>query len=485
MYEQPLEELDTLTKRSEEFNNLKESLNHAEEADQATEIPVEGGKDESEGVFLEKPVDLLNTEHSLNKIDRLIQNVNKVKVRNERANMRMKMLTALEAKKNAAKKAKIQPKKAVTIVRKKKLLPRFPKVVELENPKIPKELENMINYSKCEEKSGYLKIVRNPKALPNELQLYKIYVEMDLQNLHLFLDASGSRTLFNSIHLSEIKQLSQQKLLAPFNCFDFQLHNVDHKADTLLNGPVTLCAKDEDDMQQWIDSIQEFMQCRVDPNNPKHKQVIANYVKVNQLLKDRSGREGSGDGYSSLFYDNTNTITRNPKGLQQEKVVSKAFRKIFDTIQQGSIRRRQLQRKMSSRLQEARSVADDMAQRQEIVQQILQKRMQKEREKENNLLKAEEKKKQVQLLKAVQKKISSMEKNEITNFDKDFKKQIGDQQKKANDEAAKMMRSISAQNKFSNFNACTDTRILYFDDKEYVDALCKRYYGEHVIYLRF
>jgi hypothetical protein len=171
--------------------------------------------------------------------------------------------------------------------------------------------------------------------------------------------------------------------------------------------------------------------------------------------------------------------------MQQEKVVSKAFRKIFDTIQQGSIRRRQLQRKMSSRLQEAKSVADDMAQRQEIVQQILQKRMQKEREKENNLLKAEEKKKQLQLLKAVQKKISSMEKNEITNFDKDFKKQIGDQQKKANDEAAKMMRSISAQNKFSNFNACTDTRLLYFDDKDYVHALCKRYYGEHVIYLRF
>lgn len=488
MYEEPLPELDSLYEKSNEFKEIKSTLddnvenvdninNQQQNAEEDIINANENEKEnESDEVFLEKPTNIkvgnnkmLNTQNSLSKIDKLLKSVNLVKVRNQRANMRMKILAAMENKKaNMKKQMKI-----------KKRLPKFPKVVELPNPKIPKEDPNMIFYGKCEEKSGYLKIVRNPKVLPNELQLYKIYVEMDLQNLNMYLDHTGARTLFNSVHLTNIMKLSQQKLLAPFNCFDFQLHDVDHSASTLLNGPVTLCAKDEDDMQSWIDAIQEFMQCRVDPSNPKDKQVIANYVKVNQLLKDKFGN-GSGSEKDSLYYDNTNTINRHPKAIEQDHVVSKAFGKIFDTIQEGNIRRRQLQRKMNSKLQEAKSMADDMAQRQEIMQQILQRRLQKEKEKENNLLKGEEKKKQMRLLKAVQKKIFNMEKDQINNFGKELKKQIGDQQKKSNDQAAKMMKSIADQNKLRKYEDCMTTRLLYFDDTPYVEALCKRYYGEHV-----
>lgn len=427
----------------------------------------ENGNERDE-VFLEKPtnrkvgnIKKSNTQNRFSKI------VNLFKTKNQRANMKMKILAAMENKKANLKK-KI-----------KKRLPKFPKVVELPNLKIPKEDPNMIYYEKCEEKAGYLKIVRNRQVLPNELQLYKIYVELNLHSLNMYLDHTGSRTLFDSVPLTEIMKLSQQKLLEPFNCFDFQLTQVDRSVATLLKGPETLCAKDEDDMKSWIDAIQEFEQCRVDPNNPKNKQVIANYGKVNQLLKDKFGH-GKGSDYDSLYYDNSNTLTKTPKSDQRNKVVSKAFQKIFETIEEGTIRRRKLQRRMNNKLREAKKTAEGMAQQQEIMLQILERRVQKEKEKESNLLKGEEKKKQMSLLKAVQKKISNMENEQIINFGKELKKQIGEQHKKSNDQAVKMMKSIADQSKLKKYEDCMTTRLLYFDDTPYVESLCKRYYGEHV-----
>ena len=132
----------------------------------------ENGNERDE-VFLEKPTNskVGNIKKS-NTQNRFSKFVNLFKTKNQRANMKMKILAAMENKKANLKK-KI-----------KKRLPKFPKVVELPNPKIPKEDPNMIYYEKCEAKAGYLKIVRNPKVLPNELQIYKIYLDLDLHSLN-------------------------------------------------------------------------------------------------------------------------------------------------------------------------------------------------------------------------------------------------------------------------------------------------------------
>ena len=121
IYEEPLPELDSLYERSKEFKEIKSTLDDTvekldtsnDQVQNTDEDTVDENENESDEVFLEKPTNnkrantkMLNTQDSLSKIDRLINNVNKVKVRNQRANMRMKILAAMENEEANEKRSK-------------------------------------------------------------------------------------------------------------------------------------------------------------------------------------------------------------------------------------------------------------------------------------------------------------------------------------------------------------------------------------------
>ncbi len=354
-----------------------------------------------------------------------------------------------------------------------------PRVVELANPKISSEDPQFITHQKCKVKSGFLKIVRNPSVLPLELQLYKIYVSVNLNSVNLYLDSSGARTLFNSIKLNRIIRLAQQKLLTKNNCFDFIVNDVQHKKQSLDKGLVTLCAKDQSEMRSWINAIGEFKECLIDRNNDvKDNKILVDYNKVNELLKLKFSKS---QAETSLYYDNTNkAIRKSPAKVQKEKDVGKAMGTILDTIKRGSMRQNQMQRELNNKLAEAKKYTQEMLERQEIIKRILRKRKDQEKDKEKSLLKQEGKNKQMQLLKAVQKKIKSMETDDLGKLKGELDKNIKEQQKKANDVANNMMRTIMAQNRLKPYDQCISPRLINFEDAPYVEKVCKQYYGEHV-----
>ncbi len=354
-----------------------------------------------------------------------------------------------------------------------------PRVVELPNPKIESEDPKYVAHQKCKIKSGYLKIVRNPLVLPQELQLYKIFVSLNLNSINLYLDTSGARTLFNSIKLNRIIRLAQQKSLIKHNCFDFVVHDVLHQKQSLDKGQVTLCARNQIEMRSWVNAIGEFKECLVDKNNDiKDNKILVDYNKVNELLKLKSSRY---EGEKSLYYDNTNkAIRKSPSNIKKDNDIGKAMGNIFDTIKKGSFMRNKLQREMRSKLDEAKRYAKEMSDRQDIIRKILKKRQDQEKAKEKDLLKEEGKNKQMQLLKAVQKKIKNMENDDLNKLKGDMDKDVKDQQKKANDVANDMMRAILAQNRLKPYDVCISPKLLNFEDGPYVEGICRKYYGEHV-----
>jgi|LauGreDrversion4_2_1035121.scaffolds.fasta_scaffold173442_1 hypothetical protein len=355
-----------------------------------------------------------------------------------------------------------------------------PRVVELPNPKIQSEDEKFITHEKCKIKSGYLKIVRNPSVLPQELQLYKIFVSLNLNSVNLYLDTSGARTLFNSIKLNRIIRLAQQKPLIKHNCFDFLVHDVLQHNQSLDKGQITLCARNQFEMRSWVNAIGEFKECLIDKNNDvKDNKILVDYNKVNELLRLKASRYGEGE--KSLYYDNTNkAIRKSPSTIKKENDVGKAMGTILDTIKKGSFMRSKLHREMKGKLDEAKRYAKEMLDRQEIIRKILRKRQDREKEKEKDLLKQEGKSKQMQLLKAVQKKIKNMENDDLNKLKGDMDKDVKDQQKKANDVANDMMRNILAQNRLKPYDVCISPKLLNFEDGPYVEGICRQYYGEHV-----
>ena len=354
-----------------------------------------------------------------------------------------------------------------------------PKLVELSNPKITFEDPNFINHQKCKIKTGYLKIVRNPSLLPEELQLYKIYVSLNLNSINLYLDTSGARTMFNSIKLKRIIRLAQQKSLVKNNCFDFVVQDAQHQKQLLDKGQVTLCARDQNEMRSWVNAIGEFKECLIDKNNDvKDNKVLVDYNQVNEILRLKSKMSG---GEKSLYYDNSNkAIRKSPSNAKKENDMGKAMGDIMDTLKKGSFMRNKVQREMKSKLDEAKRYAKEMEERQDIIRRILRKRLDQEKAKEKDLLKQEGKNKQMRLLKAVQKKIKNMENDELGKLKGNLDRNVKDQQKKANDLAKDMMRAIMAQNKLKPYDTCISPRLLNFEDTPYVNGVCKKYYGEHV-----
>jgi hypothetical protein len=359
---------------------------------------------------------------------------------------------------------------------------------KIPNPKIKTQDARYIKFEKCNKKTGYLNLVKDMSKLPMELGVTPIFASLSLSSFNLFLSAGDDKTLFNTVKLKNILWISQQKMLTGLNCFEVVHGDVLRGAGEFHKQSITLCAKDNFEMQQWIDAVGAFKECQVNVHNIDHNRVvIADFQKVNELLKESQGKGfgiGSGSNganpYSSLYYDNNPTVQKNTQKVQKDTAIKSEISKIVNFIKEGNIQQNKVARKMQNQLKEAKKFSEEVHQKQEIIRKILEKRVEKEKIRKQNMMKMEEKHKELELLKAVENRIMQMKKQEIKRFSNTFESQIEEERRKAENESKEMMRTLIQEEKLTPYNDCTDPRLMFFEDKKYVSQLCFRYYGEHV-----
>ena len=365
---------------------------------------------------------------------------------------------------------------------------RLIQIRKIPNPKIKMEDSRYIKFEKCNKKSGYLNLVKDMSKLPMELGVTPIFASLSLSSFNLFLSAGDDKTLFNTVKLKNILWISQQRMLTGLNCFELVHGDVMRDSAEFQKQSITLCAKDNFEMQQWIDAVGAFKECQVNVHNIDHNRVvIADFQKVNELLKESQGKGfgiGSGNSgpnaYSSLYYDNNPTIQKNTQKVQKDTAIKSEISKIVNFIKEGNIQQNKVARKMQNQLKEAKKFSEEVHQKQEIIRKILEKRVEKEKIRKQNMMKMEEKHKELELLKAVENRIMQMKKQEIKRFSNTYESQIEDERRKAENESKEMMRTLISEEKLTAYNDCTDPRLMFFEDKQYVNQLCFRYYGEHV-----
>jgi hypothetical protein len=358
------------------------------------------------------------------------------------------------------------------------------KVNKLRNPKITQFEPKHIKEEKCSIKTGYLYIKQDSSNIPITLDLMPVYISLSLTSFNLFL-STDAKSLFNSLKLKDILRISQQSILKDQHCFDLIV--VDNTVKQLYKGDVTLCADDDQTMKGFINAIQTFKECQIDVRNVnKNNEILVDFNKVNELLKSKTVTPSLAtktvEAMKPLFYDNTlKTVQKSPTTIKEDVLITKTVKNIVEKIRTGNIQRNQLQRKMKNKLKEAKKFAEEIHHKQELIKQMVEKRMEQEKQKESNLIKIEQKSKELELLKAVQHKIVNMEKKEINQFKKEYKREIVAQKQKANIEAQGMMRIVLDEEKLTPYDQCTDDQLLNFENQEFVRKTCMIYYGENKV----
>jgi hypothetical protein len=359
-----------------------------------------------------------------------------------------------------------------------------PVPIYLKNEKLKEDKKFEIN-EKCKKKSGYIYFIKDKNN--KQVSLSPIYMHLDSNNINLFKTHELS-SLFSSIKLSDIFRISQESNMKSLNCFDVQKNDrmePNNKGD-LSKSIITLCAKDRNSFDSWVDAIGIFKECNLNVQNiDGNKKVLLDFQKINELEKEKPTDEKKLKD-NSLYYGNTPTHIKNPVIQAKETAIHKTLNKIYNDIKKESIRKRQLHRQMIEKLKQAKKTSEDMHQKQELIKKMMQKRQEKEEKKENKIKKIEQQNKEIELLKAVSNKIKKNNIQDIKDFKKEMNTKLKTEKLQTNKEAlsvsnllikSKMMKKDP---KLMDFSMCTDQKLMNFNDLEYVKNSCNRLYGLNV-----
>lgn len=293
--------------------------------------------------------------------------------------------------------------------------------------------KNYESYKKCFKRTGLIYLLRNSEKLPLELDLQPIFGRINLETFNFYLN-DMAKTKFYGIKLIDVLKISQNPKLIVHNCFNIILNQLD--SGKLLKGPLTICFKKKQKMQDWMKTISEFKECQIDSSNKnKANGVLVDFGKVNKLIKDPKKKPEK-----KLYYDNTNKVVRRKTAsAHKEAKVRKLMKKIVSSITTGSLQTNQIKRKMKNELKKTRKSAKQMQKKQRLIKKIVKKRIKMENKKKNKLLNLEAKNKEIRLLKAVKSRIVQLKKKETKKFRKELKRQIKSEKKIANRKTKKMI----------------------------------------------
>jgi len=417
-----------------------------------------------ESVFLEK------AEQSPQKIQKKknSQNNKKSKYKNKQnSDLKLKKQTDL------SKLIKSNSKKAPILARKLE-------VKYIPNNTLNRKMKNIDSYAKCQTKTGVLNLVKSQDQLPYTLNLFPVYVYLGLSTLNIYKNKNSS-SLMTTIKLLDILRVNQRGFLKDKFCFDLILSDaVKMKLD---NGDlISLCSENKEGMEKWIQALLEFKECQVDIKKlSKNDEVVVDYKKVDELLKQKTFVQSPKQKLKSLYYDGSNkAYIKSGQTISKQMRINSIVQNIMNTMKEGNIRTNQVRRQLANKLKKARGFTQDISKKEEIIREMVEKRIEKERQKEVANFSTKQRKKEIELLKAVQQRIIQLKKQEINEYSSHLVKEIKVEKEKASKQAKNMMKMLIDAKKLRPYDDCTDNRLLNFENMVYVKSTCKRHYGEHV-----
>jgi hypothetical protein len=363
---------------------------------------------------------------------------------------------------------------------KKSEIVRFnPNIKNLKNPKLEKEDESHISYEKCKKKKGYLKLNASPQKLPNEMDLLPIRASLSLTNLDLYM-SNESKSLFHTIKLNKILNVSDKNYSPQTFCFDIEQHDVEN--ETLLKGKITLCANSISDSEKWQTSIMKFKECMNDDQSVGENEVIFDFQKLNTLLQGKtpSASEGPSEKLKKLAYSGADkAIIKTPQKTEETTVIKKMLNKVADKIKESTFKKNQLERKMQDQLKQVKTFSNEVAKKEKLIEDIVQKRKTLEREKEITAVNVERKNKELELIKATNHRILKIQSEEIQNLKQNCSKEVKRQKQKAIMKTKNMINMLKPKDAYKPPEVCVNQKLFKFEDKAYIKETCSRLFGEN------
>jgi len=181
----------------------------------------------------------------------------------------------------------------------RKIVQRKDKLIQYKTKIIPNTLlinvEIPSNYKKCSIRSGSLFLLLKKPAPPiYEIEITPIYIMLTTDRLILTKDMNKIN-LIESFALKEIQRIDQH--YENTSCFDIVGTQVMKKK--MKNVQLTLCGKNQKQMNSWINSVLEFKKCSLkEVQKANHKKtVFVDFNRINKLSSKKTSKKNSKKSY--------------------------------------------------------------------------------------------------------------------------------------------------------------------------------------------
>jgi hypothetical protein len=379
------------------------------------------------------------------------------------------------------------------------------KVTLLPNKTFQHDDTNIVNkitkFEKCKLKSGIINFLKSGDNSKQMLSVTPIHIRITDEEISLYHNEKLV-SLFTSIKLNEISHITQTYANTPcFNIVKSKIIKDESNEYTIKRTKIPLCGENKENSKEWMRTIQEFKFCSLNSNfNTKSStKIIVDFEKVNELAESmkkstpvsqgaspiinlnisNKSKQTSNSPLKELFYDNSNNSNHKSQIQEAEHhQLQKEVKNILSTIKQGAIAEDQEKRKLNSQLKEAKQITKEIEKKKEFMKKSIENKSLLEQKKINIINTHQKKNNEILLLKAVTQKLKSLKDNHIKKVRKEFKKNIQNEKLKANTHAQGMTKLIEDKFKLKNWDSCTSRKLLFFENKEYVNEICITYFGD-------
>ena len=218
-------------------------------------------------------------------------------------------------------------------------------------------------------------------------------------------------SLFTKLNLNQISKIIQPKHFS--NTFCFNIIQTDIKADILLKDiPTILCASTIKEMKDWIDSIEEFKECKVKVKDMSGSgQILADFNRVNKLLSSTSTDERNKNNLAVEDLHYNNVLSKSIKSadkIQSDQLIGKELSNIQDILKISYMQETKVKRELMNKLKTAEKFESQVKNKENLIENMITKQAQEENENETKLISIQNKNKEYELLKAVKERIKEL-----------------------------------------------------------------------------
>jgi hypothetical protein len=348
------------------------------------------------------------------------------------------------------------------------------KLIVGKNKLITKKKHKFSNIQ-CYVKNGLIYYINvRPVAPKYQIKVTPVFITIYVDKLLITKDEMKGEVI-KSVPLVDIQRIDQH-YLGTF-CFDIILNQIQN--NRLKAGQLSLCAKNEKEMNIWVNSILEFKKCslkggkRIDHNG----KIVLDLQKMTDFTTNYS--IGKHYELEDLYYDADDTAFRIDNNNKNNKItkIKKFLTNIITGNRMGEIATSQLHRQYRGRLIRANEFRKKMKQKMLRMKKSRANKIFREKEKEAKLLHKKVAKKQMRMIKNAAQKISKFKIFELNQYKKLYEHEINIQKQEAINRSKRLMRKIQEENRLTNYAQCFSRELEEFKNKRVIEKICNQLYG--------